>query len=329
MKSSLYWIGRLNFERGEPVAITWVRGVVSIKASAVRVATILALLALAATAADQPGDLARCAVDLDREDYASAIRGAQSFLRLHPESVPARVLLARAYMGLNNGIAALSELHSALLREPDSIDALYYLSKLAGVLSVQEFGTVGRKAPDSARMHQIRAETLEAQKDAAGAEREYLVALEKRPGTAYIMNALGDLKRHERQYSEALLWYEKVIAKDPDNYDALYGAGASYQLLRQPDALPLLRRALKVDPSSVAAKMALGEALLMTNNAAEAVTFLEQAVKADPNLRLLQFFLGRAYQLVGRKEESRLAFERSRVLAAQEDEEERLLMGGK
>ena len=70
MKSSLYWIGRLNFERGEPVAIAWVRGVVSIKASTVRVALILALLAFAATAADQPAGLGRCAVDLDREDYA-------------------------------------------------------------------------------------------------------------------------------------------------------------------------------------------------------------------------------------------------------------------
>jgi tetratricopeptide (TPR) repeat protein len=232
-------------------------------------------------------------------------------------------------MGSNNGTAALSELHAALVREPDSIDALYYLSKLAAVMSVQEFGVVGRIAPDSARMHQLRGETLEAQKDPGGAEREYLVALEKRPGTAYIMNALGDLKRHERQYAEALRWYEQVLAKDPNNYDALYGAGASYQFLRQPQAVPLLRRALKADPSSVAAKMALGEALLMTNNAAEAVTFLEQAVKADPNVRLLQFFLGRAYQMAGRKEEAWAAFERSRVLAAREDEEDRQSMGVK
>src|SRR3954451_6187772 len=123
MRSSPCSIGRLSFGRGEPLAIAWARGVVSIRISTVRVATILVLLAYAATAADQAdhGDhvdhadgLARCAVELDREDYASASRDAQSFLRLHPESVAARVLLARAFMGLNNGIAALSELHSAL-----------------------------------------------------------------------------------------------------------------------------------------------------------------------------------------------------------------------
>ena len=142
------------------------------------------------------------------------------------------------------------------------------------------------------------------------------------------MNALGDLKRHERQYPAALRWYQQVIARDPNNYDALYGAGASYQLMHQADALPLLRRALKSDPSSLAARMALGEALL-TDNAAEAVTFLEQAAKADPNFRRLQFLLGRAYQAVGRGEEARLAFERSRALAAQEDEEDRKSLGGK
>ena len=66
------------------------------------------------------------------------------------------------------------------------MDALYYLSKLAGVMSIQEFVVVGRNAPDSARMHQIRAETLEAQQGRGrdGAEREYLAALEKVPGTA-------------------------------------------------------------------------------------------------------------------------------------------------
>ena len=327
MRSLPYWIGLLSSRRIEPVAKAGARGVVSVKVSSVRATITLALLAFAATAADQPASLARCQVELDREDYASATREAQALLRVHPDSVPARVLLARAYMGVNNGTAALSELHSALQREPDSIDALYYLSKLAGVMSIQEFGVVGRDAPDSARMHQIRAEILEAQQDVDGAEREYLVALKKRPGTAYIMNALGDLKRHDKQYVEALRWYEKVIAKDPDNYDALYGAGASYQLLHQADALPLFRRALKADPSSIAAKIALGEALLQANNTAEAVTFLEQAARAEPNFRRLQYLLGRAYQLAGRNEEARLAFERSRALAARDDEEDRQLMG--
>jgi len=216
---------------------------------------------------------------------------------------------------MNDGDAALQQLHDALRRDPASLDALYYFSKLTGVLSQQEFASVARIAPESARMHQIRAEALEAQGDTSGAEREYLTALEKRPDTAYIMNALGDLKRHETRYAEALAWYEKVLAKHPENYDALYGAGASLRLAHTPEkALPLFRRALQVDPSSLAAKMALGESLLFTENAREAVPLLEQAAKADPQLRRLQYLLGRAYQMVGRDKDAERAFERYRKL---------------
>ena len=295
-----------------------------------RCVSILVIVSLGATAAETPASIERWAIQLDREDYASVVREAQAFLRTQPESVPARILLARAYMGQNNGTAALSELEAALRREPDCVDALYYVSKLTAVLSVQEFGVVARDAPDSARMHQIRAETLEAQKDAAGAEREYLVALQKRPGTTYIMNALGDLKRHEKQYPDAIRWYEQVIAKDPSNYDALYGAGASYQLSkRDGKALPLFRRALKADPSSIAAKMALGEVLLSSKEGAEALVLLEQAAIADPQFRGLQFLLGRAYQMMGREKDAQLAFERFRKLAAREDEEDVQSMGVK
>ena len=293
-----------------------------------RALPILLLLAVSARASDPAGGLARCATALDREDYAAAVREAQSILGFQPESVPARLVLARAYMGMNNAAAALSELHTALLRQPDSMDALYYLSKLTGVLSVQAFGVVASLAPDSARMHQIRAETLEARKDAAGAEMEYRAALEKRPGTTYILNALGDLKRHEKQYLEALRWYGQVLAKDPDNYDALYGAGASYQLSEQGDkALPLFRRALKADPSSMAATMALGECLLLSGRGGEAVILLERAAKADPEFRRLQFLLGRAYQSVGRQTEAQLAFKRFRALSAREDEDVQSLEG--
>ncbi len=275
----------------------------------------LLVLALASARPVRAADLSVCETALDRADFSTAAREAKSFLVLHPASLPARILLARAYMGLNDGNAALRQLHEVLLRDSTSLDALYYLSKLTGILSQQEFAAVARIAPESARMHQIRAEALEAQGDTAGAEREYLAALAQMPDTAYIMNALGDLKRHERQYSDALAWYEKVLAKHPENYDALYGAGASHRLAHAPEkATPLFRRALKVDPASVAAKMALGESLLFTDNAREAVPLLEEAARADPQLRRLQYLLGRAYQSVGRSKEAERAFERYRKL---------------
>ena len=72
MQSSLYWIGRLNFERGEQVATRWVHGVVSFKVSAVRVATILVLLAFAAAAAEEHEAIYRAIREGEPEAAAEA-----------------------------------------------------------------------------------------------------------------------------------------------------------------------------------------------------------------------------------------------------------------
>jgi Tfp pilus assembly protein PilF len=274
---------------------------------------IAALICLPLTAAVP--DLHSCATAIDRGDFTPAAREAQAYSRLHPASVEARILLARAYMGLNNGAGALEQLREVLRREPDNVEALYYVSKLSGILSQMEFAEVARIGPDSARMHQIRAQLFEAQGDAAGAEKEYLTALDKRPGTVTILVALGELKRLYRKYDEALAWYGKALQSEPDNYDALYGTGVCYRYSRSPaDAVPLFRRALSVDPSSPAAKVALGESLLMTGNARDAVPLLEAAAKSDPNVRRVQALLARAYREVGRNDDARRAFDRFREL---------------
>jgi tetratricopeptide (TPR) repeat protein len=82
----------------------------------------------AAAAGSGPSAVERA---LDRADYAAALRVAKSL----PPSANTHVLAARAYMGQNDGAKALRELRAALRQNPKSLDALYYVSKLAGVLS--------------------------------------------------------------------------------------------------------------------------------------------------------------------------------------------------
>lgn len=279
------------------------------------------LIWLAASAAAQ--DTASCVAALDRGEYRAAAREAETLLKKYPRSAGVLVLLARAEIGANNAPAALNHLRRAFAAQPDNLDALYYLSKLAAVLSQQQLGYVLERAPDSARAHQIRAEILVAQDKIEEAEREYRTALEKRPGTPALLIALGDLKRQAHDYKGALSWYSQAMEKAPRNYDAVYGAGASYWFLRErEDAARLFRLALKIDPSSMAAKLALGEALLALGDNAASLKLLEQAAAVDPNLRRLQLLLMRAYRAEGREEDARRAGERYRVLAAQEEKSE-------
>ncbi len=292
--------------------------------SSSRIRLTVAMLGLASAAFGAVAELERCNTALDRGDYAAAARDAQAYVKLHPASAAARVILARAQMGLNDAPAALKELRSALQREPNNLDALYYLSKLADVLAQQEFLALSKIDPDSARVHQLRADGLAAASRQDEAEREYLAALERRPGTPAIMNALGDLKRADKSIKcdEALVWYGKVLEKDPGNFDALYGSGACY--LRSDkvgEAEKVFSAALKSNPSSIDAKMALGETLLALGKAAEAVPLLEAAAAGYPQLRRLQFLLGKAYRETGRTADAKKAQERYRELSQHEEED--------
>jgi tetratricopeptide (TPR) repeat protein len=288
----------------------------------VPIALLLAAAALTAQTAEQ------CEKALERWDFAGATRLARALVLNSPGSARAHVLLGRALMGTNEPQPALNELNRAAKLAPGNLDALYYLSKLTGVLSQQQYLAVLQLAPDSARAHQLRAEGLAAHNEAAEAEREYLAALEKKPDASSVLVALGELKRLEGEYSDALGWYRKALVKAPGFYDALYGAGACYYLLKdQASALEYFRRALTADPSSDAARLAMGQTLLFLQRPAEALPLLEAAVKADPNLKRVYYMLGRAYTAVGRKDDAAKSFERFRSIKTPEPEEDALALG--
>ena len=281
------------------------------------------LLPFVLLAAASPG-VERCNSLLERGDFNAADAEARALLKANPNSAVARVLLARAHIGMNDAAGALLELRKALRIDPKNIDALYYVVKLTGVLSQMELTEMAKLDPDSARVHQVKAEALSSLGDAQGAETEYREALARRPNTPQIMSALGDLQREQRKYNEALEWYGKVLERNPGHYDALYGAGACQLSLNDAErAVPLLRRALQADPGSMAAKMALGQALLDNGEVARALPLLEAAAQADPSFRRVQFLLSRAYKAVGRTQDARKALDRYRALPSPEDDEER------
>jgi predicted Zn-dependent protease len=281
-----------------------------------------ALLIAACVALAAPAELDRCNAALSRGDYAGAARDAQAYLRLHPASAPARVILARAQIGLNQPQSALNELRAALKTEPANTDALYFLSKLAEVLGQQQFMELARMAPDSARVHQLRGEGFAAQGKEDEAEKEFQAALERRPGTPAILVDLGDLKRHRMKYAEALEWYMQAIEKAPDNYDAVYGAGVCQLHLQTPDkGAGMFRAALRLDPASIAAKMALGESLLESGHTADSIPLLEEVAAYDPRLRRLQYLLLRAYKAEGRTADAARAQARYQELTEQEEEQ--------
>ncbi len=284
-----------------------------------RVVAVLLTLSLCLRAQTAVG-LAEAA--LDRAAFPEAIRIAETALRHEPGNAAAHVLLARASMGQNQPAKAFAVLRVALQLDPRNLDALYYLHRLTSVLAQQEFARLYAMAPDSARVHQLMAESLHEQNDAAGEEREYLAALERNPKSVVILNAMGDLKRHQSKLEEARGFYARAEAVDHASFDALYGLGACAIFMQDNErAIGYLTGALHAEPESIAAKLALGDALLRAKQNQRAEEVLRGLVKSDPAAKQGWVLYAKALRLLGRKEEADRAFARYRALSRGETDE--------
>ena len=257
---------------------------------------------------------AETALDQGRFEEAAAL--ARGVLRHDAVNSTAHVTLARALMGRNDAAGALGELTAALKSDPNNLDALYYLNKLSTVLAQQEFARLYVAAPDSARVHQMLAESLHQQDDSAGEEREYRAAYQRDPKSVPVLNALGDLLRTQSRSTEAMSFYARAEKVDPRSFDALYGLGAC-QLLAEnyAAAIEYLTRALAVDPGSPAALFALGETLLRDQQPGRAEKLLRAVAAREPSNKQTWFLLAKALRQLGRKQESDQAFARYRKLS--------------
>jgi len=265
---------------------------------------------------------------LYRGDYDRAASLAENYLKAHPQASAGQILLARAHIAKGQYDLALKELQRVLRTDARNLDALYYLGRLSGILSQMEFQRLFAQAPDSARVHQLLAESYEAQNNIAKAEEEYQAALKANPQSVEILDALGDLKRHQFEFDEAITYYARAAEIQPRDYSSAYGLGATY-LYRQEvaRAIDYFRGALAIDPDSAAARLALGDALLRAGQPEPAVKELKAALTLEPEMRQAYTLLARAYQKLGNSEEANAALKRSEELIQKEIESRERLLG--
>src|SRR6266700_1309307 len=129
--------------------------------------TILCLLSVALAQSPREGQMAGAGLEeikraFYRDDYPRAATLAEQYLKKNPRSAKARIFLARAEMAQGKYEPAYKRLKEAVAAEPGNIDALYYLGVVAGILSQSEYERLYALAPDSARVHQLLAESHQA-----------------------------------------------------------------------------------------------------------------------------------------------------------------------
>jgi len=89
----------------------------------------------------------------------------------------------------------------------------------------------------------------------------------------------------------------------PDSEDMQFYLGMAYDKLgRQPEAATALRHALQINPNHYRANLLLGRLLGMQNLPNEALPYLKRAVKLQPKSPDAHKFLGNVYTELGQQE---------------------------
>jgi tetratricopeptide (TPR) repeat protein len=249
-------------------------------------------------------------------DRASEL--ATAALRTNAADTGARLVMVRVALERGNTEAAYAELLRAQRHAPRDPDVLYYLAMVSADLARTTFAALYTLAPDSARVHQLMAESLEAQDKGEEAIAEYEAALRADPHLLDALLALGKLKRIRLACDEAIALYERAEAIR-STFDGAFGLGACLSVQQNPEgAIVRYRQALAHDQRAAVAWEGLGTALTRAGRPAEGIPALQRAIAIEPGLGEAYYSLGLAYRNAGDEARANAAFEKARALQDRE-----------
>lgn len=253
---------------------------------------------------------------LTRGELDRAFELGSAYLKAHPRDAAGRLLLARVHVERDDLDKAYEELDRALRVDPNNVDVLAYLGLVSAQLSASAFHRLETEAPASARVHQLKGETFEAQERRADAEKAYEAALAAQPDLLDVLLPLARLKRIRLACEEAVVLYERAEAVMP-TFDAAYGLGFCQGYLQDhAGAVVRFEQAVKRDPKAALAWSGLGTALVNAGRRTDGIAALRKAVTLEPELSEAWYMLGLTYQAAGDDARSKEAFAKVEELRA-------------
>jgi tetratricopeptide (TPR) repeat protein len=143
--------------------------------------------------------------------------------------------------------------------------------------------------------------------DYPGAETALKRAIELSPNDPQSEALLGWAMMLQEKYDDALLWFQKVLVRDPQN--ALARINVGYICLKKKiygEAIEHLSRAIRLDNDKKATLYAhfyLGLVYLERDMFEDAQTFFQKTIALGPNLIEAYYELGRAFWFNGQQDE--------------------------
>ena len=197
---------------------------------------------------------------------------------------------------------------------PDDPDVLYIVYRTHSALAARALSTLAKVGPNSARLHEVLAESHASDGDFVGAISEYEKALAIDPTLPGVHFELGEAilrnKVDEDSRARAEQQFAAALAENPYDAHSEYELGEiAFLRSRWQDALQHYARAAQLQPTLVDAQVALGKVLAQLGQPEEATKHLLEAVRLDPDNASAHYRLAQVYRTLKRDDDARREME--------------------
>ena len=243
-----------------------------------------------------------------------------------PEAMRLTTLIGMAHYGLGEYAAAVPFLKQATAADTQNLafrlalaHSCLWSRQYQCVLDV--YHEILALNAESAEADMLAGEAMDEMKNRAGAAEQFRAAVKADPHEPNVHFGLGYLLWILMQYDEATQEFQAEIANNPDHSQALtYLADIDIRRGHHEMALPLLEKAIQLDPRIGLAHLDLGILYSDAGHKEDALRELKLAATLTPNDVNVHWHLMRFYQVAGKKAEAKVEAEKARSLQKAADD---------
>lgn len=221
--------------------------------------------------------------------------------------------VAMAQLGSNRD-AALASLTTIAAKDSEGTADLViigaHLQKGEYDAALKAIDALQRKQPDLPLAEDLKARTLLAKRDRAGARASFERVLSLTPTYMPAVRRLAAMDVEDGKPDRAKARFEAVLKADPKHVDALLGLAQLAIRQRAPsqDVVDLLRQAQRAEPANAEVRVALVDHHLGQSDAKSALAAAQDAAAAIPDEPQVLDALGRAQMVSGQRQQALATF---------------------
>jgi tetratricopeptide (TPR) repeat protein len=227
----------------------------------------------------------------------------EKVVKLQPENQQARTLLGISYYGLGDFQNAIPLLEQSPERATDSMRQMLaqaYLQRKQLDKAEKELTELVRNNPDSAPVHVLLAEALDASGRTDSAIEQFKAALKLAESDPNVHFGLGYLYWKRRDDSSAEFEFRRVLQIDPANAHAMtYLADIELRKGQPEEAEKRLVKAIGLQDNIYLAHLDMGAVLQKQGKHAEAIQEFRKAAVLDPQRGEAHYRMATSYRAVG------------------------------